>query len=85
MRRVSEFIKSTWCGFDHVTMVPRPSEISGGQRLTGCHTNMQVASAQVKSALLLAGLYADGETSVTEASTYTGSHQSGCCRDLDIL
>ena len=27
---------------------------------------MQVASAQVKSALLLAGLYADGETSVTE-------------------
>ena len=43
-----------------------PVKISGGQRLTGRHTDMQVASAQVKSALLLAGLYADGETSVTE-------------------
>ena len=43
-----------------------PVKILGGQRLTGCHTDMQVASAQVKSALLLAGLYADGETSVTE-------------------
>ena len=43
-----------------------PVKISGGQHLMGCHTDMQVASAQVKSALLLAGLYADGETSVTE-------------------
>ncbi len=43
-----------------------PVKISGGQRLAGLHTDMQVASAQVKSALLLAGLYADGETSVTE-------------------
>jgi 3-phosphoshikimate 1-carboxyvinyltransferase len=34
--------------------------------LHGIHYNSPVASAQVKSAVLLAGLYADGETSVTE-------------------
>ena len=34
--------------------------------LHGIHYNSPVASAQVKSAILLAGLYADGETSVTE-------------------
>ncbi len=37
-----------------------------GRRLTGIHYNSKVASAQVKSAVLLAGLYAQGETSVTE-------------------
>lgn len=34
--------------------------------LHGIHYQSPVASAQVKSAVLLAGLYADGETSVTE-------------------
>ncbi len=34
--------------------------------LCGCRWESKVASAQVKSAILLAGLYADGETSVTE-------------------
>lgn len=37
-------------------------------RLHGIHYLSPVASAQVKSCLLLAGLYADGETSVTEPS-----------------
>jgi 3-phosphoshikimate 1-carboxyvinyltransferase len=37
-----------------------------GQQLHGIHYQSPVASAQVKSAILLAGLYADGETSVTE-------------------
>jgi 3-phosphoshikimate 1-carboxyvinyltransferase len=36
------------------------------QQLTGMHFNSSVASAQVKSAILLAGLYAEGDTSVTE-------------------
>lgn len=35
-------------------------------RLKGIHYSSPVASAQVKSCILLAGLYADGETSVTE-------------------
>lgn len=43
-----------------------PLTIKGGQRLTGMAYNMPMASAQVKSCLLLAGLYAAGSTSVTE-------------------
>jgi 3-phosphoshikimate 1-carboxyvinyltransferase len=34
--------------------------------LKGIHYDMPIASAQVKSCLLLAGMYAEGETSVTE-------------------
>lgn len=37
-------------------------------KLTGIHYYSPVASAQIKSCVLLAGLYADGETSVTEPS-----------------
>lgn len=43
-----------------------PLKIKGGQRLQGIAYKMPMASAQVKSSLLLAGLYADGETCVTE-------------------
>lgn len=42
-----------------------PLEITGSS-LHGIHYQSPVASAQVKSAILLAGLYADGETRVTE-------------------
>lgn len=42
-----------------------PLEITG-TLLHGIHYQSPVASAQVKSAVLLAGLYADGETKVTE-------------------
>lgn len=37
-----------------------------GRRLRGCEHTLAVASAQVKSALLLAGLYADGPTTIRE-------------------
>ncbi len=37
-----------------------------GQPLHGIHYYSKVASAQVKSCILFAGLYADGETAVTE-------------------
>ena len=37
-----------------------------GEKLKGIHYNLPVASAQVKSAILLAGLFAAGKTSVTE-------------------
>ena len=42
-----------------------PFTVHGGN-LKGIHYDSPVASAQVKSAVLLAGLYADGETKVTE-------------------
>jgi 3-phosphoshikimate 1-carboxyvinyltransferase len=43
-----------------------PLRIKGGQTLRGIDYVMPMASAQVKSCLLLAGLYARGETAVTE-------------------
>ncbi len=43
-----------------------PITIKGGKKLTGIHYVMPEASAQVKSCILLAGLYAEGETRITE-------------------
>lgn len=43
-----------------------PIMISGPKRLTGMVHELSVASAQVKSCLLLAGLFAEGETWVRE-------------------
>ncbi|WHI52664.1 bifunctional prephenate dehydrogenase/3-phosphoshikimate 1-carboxyvinyltransferase [Microbulbifer sp. MLAF003] len=43
-----------------------PLLIKGGGQLAGVNYPLPMASAQVKSAVLLAGLYADGETSTVE-------------------
>jgi len=43
-----------------------PLKIAGGQRLQAIDYELPVASAQVKSAILLAGLYAQGTTRITE-------------------
>jgi 3-phosphoshikimate 1-carboxyvinyltransferase len=43
-----------------------PVRITGGARLTGIDYRLPVASAQVKSAVLLAGLQASGQTTVHE-------------------
>lgn len=43
-----------------------PLRIHGGRALRGIEYTLPVASAQVKSAVLLAGLYADGETVIHE-------------------
>ena len=43
-----------------------PISITGDQKLKGIDYNLPMASAQVKSGILLAGLWAKGETSVTE-------------------
>lgn len=40
--------------------------VHGANKLHGIHYDLPMASAQVKSCVLLAGLYAEGETSVTE-------------------
>lgn len=52
-------------GRDHAEHAPL--SVRGG-RLTGLDIELPVASAQVKTALLLAGLQAEGTTSVTEPS-----------------
>ncbi|WP_261844055.1 bifunctional prephenate dehydrogenase/3-phosphoshikimate 1-carboxyvinyltransferase [Aliamphritea ceti] len=43
-----------------------PVKVTGAQSLKGVKYAMPMASAQVKSCLMLAGLYAEGTTSVTE-------------------
>ena len=43
-----------------------PLKVKGGSALKGIHYDLPMASAQVKSCVLLAGLYAEGETSITE-------------------
>jgi 3-phosphoshikimate 1-carboxyvinyltransferase len=43
-----------------------PVTIRGSRRLAGCEHRLDLPSAQVKSALLLAGLYANGRTRVQE-------------------
>ena len=43
-----------------------PLKVKGGQKLKAINYDLPVASAQVKSCVLLAGLYADGTTCVTE-------------------
>lgn len=43
-----------------------PVHVHGGSRITGIEHDLTVPSAQVKSALLLAGLYADAPTRVIE-------------------
>ncbi len=43
-----------------------PIKIAGGQQLQGIEYELPVPSAQVKSCVLLAGLYAEGETTVVE-------------------
>ncbi|CZI01727.1 TPA: 3-phosphoshikimate 1-carboxyvinyltransferase [Legionella pneumophila] len=43
-----------------------PIVIKGGKKLNGIYYVMPEASAQVKSCLLLAGMYAEGQTKITE-------------------
>jgi len=66
MRRVTEPLAAMGARIDTADGGTPPLRVHGGQPLRGAHHPLQVASAQVKSALLLAGLWADGETCVTE-------------------
>jgi len=66
MKRVTEPLRQMGAVIKTSPAGTAPLKIRGGGTLEGIHYDMPVASAQVKSCLLLAGLYADGETSVTE-------------------
>ncbi len=66
MRRVIDPLAAMGARIDSDADGLPPLRIYGGQRLHGIDYRLPVASAQVKSALLLAGLYADGRTTVTE-------------------
>lgn len=66
MKRVSDPLGQMGARIETAADGRPPLCISGGQTLRGIDYKMPVASAQVKSSLLLAGLYARGETVVTE-------------------
>lgn len=66
MRRVTEPLARMGAWIDGTERGTAPLRIRGGQRLTGIDYPLPVASAQVKSCLLLAGLYAEGVTRITE-------------------
>lgn len=66
MRRVTDPLAQMGAIVETTDAGTPPLKIKGGQVLKGFHYKMPVASAQVKSCLLLAGLYADGQTCVTE-------------------
>ena len=66
MRRVTDPLTTMGCQITTTAAGTPPVQITGGQRLSGIDYVMPVASAQVKSSLLLAGLYANGQTCVTE-------------------
>ena len=66
MRRVTEPLARMGARIETAEGGTPPLRIFGGQALAGIDCDLPVASAQVKSALLLAGLYASGETTVRE-------------------
>ncbi|CAM0998829.1 3-phosphoshikimate 1-carboxyvinyltransferase [Rhodanobacter sp. Root179] len=65
MRRVTDPLALMGARIDSHDGLP-PLDVHGGQPLRGIRYELPVASAQVKSALLLAGLYAKGETEIIE-------------------
>ena len=66
MRRVIDPLATMGALIDSAAGGLPPLHIQGGSALQGIDYTLPVASAQVKSALLLAGLYADGDTTVRE-------------------
>ncbi len=66
MQRVVDPLTRMGARIDATERGTAPLTIHGGRMLTGIDYAMPVASAQVKSSLLLAGLYAQGKTCVTE-------------------
>ena len=66
MKRVTDPLALMGARVDTAEGGRPPLKIHGGSHMKGIHYDMPMASAQVKSCLLLAGMYADGETSVTE-------------------
>jgi 3-phosphoshikimate 1-carboxyvinyltransferase len=66
MRRITEPLAQMGARIETTDAGTAPLRIKGGSALHGVDYRMSVASAQVKSSLLLAGLYAQGRTCVTE-------------------
>lgn len=66
MRRVLDPLELMGAEVESSEKGTAPLIIKATKQLRGIHYTMPMGSAQVKSCLLLAGLFADGETTVTE-------------------
>ncbi len=66
MRRVADPLNAMGASITTADNGCPPLSIQGGRRLQGIDYAMPVASAQVKSAILLAAMYASGTTRVSE-------------------
>jgi len=68
MARIIEPLSMMGAVIDSYESKP-PLSIIGNQKLSAINYTLPVASAQIKSCLLLAGLYAEGETFIIENNT----------------
>ncbi len=66
MKRVTDPLAQMGAVIDTTAGGTAPLRITGGKPLHGIDYRLPVASAQIKSCILLAGLYAEGRTCVTE-------------------
>lgn len=66
MKRVTQPLRLMGADLTTTPTGTPPMHIKGGRNLRGMNYTMPMASAQVKSSLLLAGLYANGKTCITE-------------------
>ncbi len=69
MRRVTEPLRRMGARIDTAAGDVPPLQLSAANGLRAIEYTSEIASAQVKSAILLAGLYAQGETIVRETPT----------------
>jgi len=81
MNRVVEPLRQMGAVIETAENGRPPLHIKGGQKLRGLDYRLPMASAQVKSCLLLAGLYAEGSTRVSEPAP-TRDHSERMLRGL---
>jgi len=74
MKRVIEPLTQMGCEFESNEKQTLPVKISPPGKINPIHYHLKVASAQVKGAILLAGLHSDEFTSVTEDTLITRDH-----------
>jgi 3-phosphoshikimate 1-carboxyvinyltransferase len=66
MRRVTDPLRQMGAVIEATEKGTPPLRVKAGSKLKGINYTLPMASAQVKSCVLLAGLYAEGQTCVTE-------------------
>jgi 3-phosphoshikimate 1-carboxyvinyltransferase len=81
MRRVAEPLRRMGARIECSEAGTPPVTVGAGRRLRGIDYTLPVASAQLKSAVLLAGLHAEGRTCVTEPAA-TRDHSERMLRQF---